>query len=111
MTDVQVVVVEEAPEVVIVVREPETSVLSFAEQGPPGPPGPRGPAGSGSGYAHVQASPAAVWTVRHNLGFRPGGVLAYDTDGEPIQGKVRHLNENVTLIEFFTSVAGCADVS
>lgn len=32
----------------------------------PGPPGPPGPPGSGSTVNHVQAAPAAVWTVPYN---------------------------------------------
>lgn len=44
--------------------------------GPPGPPG--------GAYAHTQATPATVWTITHDLGYDPGGVLVITTDGDTL---------------------------
>lgn len=40
----------------------------------PGLPGPAGPGGAGAFYSHVQATPAATWTIPHPLGRRPFAV-------------------------------------
>lgn len=53
----------------------ETSVSVLMATGPPGPPG-----ASGAGFAHRQASPAAQWTVNHNLSNAIDPLILLDTD-------------------------------
>lgn len=80
-----------------------TYVLSILNQGPPGPPG-----SPGAGYVHVQSSSAAVWTVAHNLGYRPG-VTVTTTGGVEVEGgEVLHLSTNVLTITFDVAFAGFA---
>lgn len=75
---------------------------SAGEPGPPGPPGPALPP-----YEHSQSSPAATWTVTHNLGFRPlVGVL--DSGGSQVFGEVIHDSANQLRILFSTAFSGKA---
>ena len=75
---------------------------------PRGPPGTSGAAFSG--YDHEQASAATVWTVNHNLGFRPD-VATYRLGGTEMKGAVQHLSLNTVRITFNSPVAGYARVS
>lgn len=52
-----------------------------------GPTGPRGPAGDASGlsYHHVQTAATEEWTIVHNLGFNPAGIIAHDSIGDIIE--------------------------
>lgn len=79
--------------------------------GEPGIPGPPGIGGSNAGtYTHVQGVPATVWTVTHNLGFKPS-VTVIDTDESEIEGDVSYLNLNTLQITFSVIVAGTAYMS
>lgn len=86
--------------------------------GPPGPDGPPGPQGDPGvvSYRHVQSSPSAVWTVNHNLGYRPGGVYVEDSSHTPVAGRVHHIDANTLTISFFVggvaaAMGGEADIS
>lgn len=71
--------------------------------------GPAGNSGSASArYSHTQASASAVWTIPHNLGFRP--VVAIFTVGgvEILAGEVIHLTLNTLTITFDVAFAGSA---
>jgi hypothetical protein len=65
------------------------------------------PSSSGVAYTHVQASPASVWTVSHNLGVRPT-VSLVDTGGNEVQADIVHTSANQLLIRFALPVAGMA---
>ena len=56
------------------------------EPGPIGPIGPPGPA-TAAAYTHVQAVPAAVWTITHPLAFQPN-VTVIDSSNEQVEGDV-----------------------
>lgn len=103
------------------------SVLSFAPisdvtldvaispfiQGNPGiqgPPGAQGIDGTpGARYSHVQGSLASIWTVPHNLGFRPN-VTITTTGGQEIWGgEILHLSSNTLTLTFDVPFAGYAD--
>lgn len=82
---------------------PPTYTLTTYLQGPPGPSGP-----SGAGYVHTQASALAVWTVPHNLGYRPS-VSVTTTGGVEVEGgEVLHLSTNTLTITFDVAFAGSA---
>ena len=78
--------------------------------GAPGPPGPAG--ATGTAHTHIQLTPATVWTITHNLGYDPAGILVVsdgyvlDEVGVPIltPGEVMRLS-------FDISVAGVAHLS
>ena len=99
----------------VVVDSPTTSVIEVAYEGPQGPrglPGAVGPTGPpGGAYLHAQVLPAQVWLVQHNLGFRPGGFVVTDADGNDVEALITHASENATLLTFFSPTAGTASVS
>lgn len=66
--------------------------------------------GVASAYRHIQAIPAATWTVRHMLGFRPS-IQMYDDAGVEIDGVVRHTDSNELTVSFIKPVAGEAYLS
>jgi hypothetical protein len=90
-------------------------VLEVAEQGPAGPPGadgaigPPGPAGppGGASYTHVQAVPAADWSINHNLARHPS-VTVVDSAGSTVIGDVEYLSNNAIAIHFNAAFGGNA---
>lgn len=81
---------------------PSIRIVSGGVQGPPGPAGP-----AGSSYEHTQAVAATVWTVPHNLGYRPG-VTVLTTGGLEVLADVLHLSANTLTITFLAPLAGTA---
>lgn len=84
---------------------PPRGVLPVALRGLPGPPGP--PGASGAGYVHTQASAATVWTVPHNLGFRPS-VAVTSASGAFVVGDPEHLDLNTLRLTFALPISGTA---
>lgn len=88
--------------------EAPTYTLTAMTQGPQGNPGPSG--GAASTYVHTQSSSLDVWTVAHNLGFRPTVTVTTTGGVEVAGGEVLHLSNNVLTITFdvaFTGIARC----
>lgn len=80
--------------------------------GSTGPTGPTGPTGATGGqYTHDQAVAEAVWTVVHNLGYKPGGVYVEDSAGTDIVGEVVHDSNNQLTLTFTSGFAGKAYLS
>jgi hypothetical protein len=77
--------------------------------GPAGPQGPPGPAGGDPGalaYRHVQATAATVWSIPHNLPFRPN-VTAVDSTGQVIvPGTVLYTSATTVQLTFSAAVGG-----
>ena len=93
-----VVVTENGSSTVVTV--PQTSVVTATTAGP------QGPAGSGA-YVHTQASPAATWTINHNLGVRPS-VELLDSGSQEIDGAIAHPTINQTVVTLNPATAGLA---
>ena len=96
-----------------VVANPAPAVeLTIATPGPPGPPGPQGPAGAagGSVFTHNQSTPAATWTLQHNLG-RFSHVTLLDDDGTEFEADVTQASVNTIVIQFPSPHTGTAIVS
>lgn len=84
---------------VVLARVEQVRVLSAAQQGP-----------AGAGYVpyeHVQVSAAALWTVAHNLGHKPG-VTVLSVGGVEMLAEVVHLGSNSLQIVFDSAAAGSA---
>lgn len=64
-----------------------------------------------TGYQHEQITPAAVWTINHKLGFKPGGVQVTDSGGNDWVGEVDHLDANNLTVTFTAPFAGTAFIS
>jgi len=75
----------------------------------PGIPGPAGPGGTGgiAAYVHQQSTPATVWTINHNLGFRPS-VELYNSGMQEIDADIAHPSINQTVVTFNPATAGLA---
>jgi hypothetical protein len=90
----------------------ETVVVALTAVGPQGPAGaqgevgPPGPSGS-TPYVHTQSTPATVWTINHNLGFRPS-VELLDSGGQEIDGDISHPTVNQTVVTLNPATAGLA---
>lgn len=82
------------------------------DDGVDGDTGPQGPPGSSGGqYEHTQAVPSTTWTVIHNLGYRPGGILVLDTLGRVSLGEVSYPDVNTVRISFSAAFSGSAFIS
>lgn len=58
-------------------------------------------------HTHTQETAAQVWTINHNLGFRPS-VKLYTTGGVEYLADVTHLNANQVQVNHKTARAGTA---
>jgi hypothetical protein len=63
--------------------------------------------GGSSGFDFTQASPLLVWTINHNLGYRPAVDLA-SVGGLVIFGQIQHVSTNQAVVTFNTAQAGTA---
>lgn len=74
-------------------------------------PGPQGPAGQFSpgdiAYTHTQAVSSAIWTIDHNLGFKPTAVVI-DSGGTNCEGSFSYPNNNTMVITFNSAFTGTA---
>ncbi len=102
-TAVEVVTELGQPDVVIETEE-EFFIITEAIQGPEGP-------SAAQSYQHVQVTPQLVWTVQHNLGYRPAGVSVTDDQGRRRQPDTHHVNVNLMTLTFAEPTPGYADLS
>lgn len=80
-------------------------------KGDPGPQGIQGVKGDiGGTFEFPQNAPAAMWTVNHNLGFRPA-VKALSVGGVEMMAEVIHANSNQVFIYFDDPKVGIATCS
>lgn len=64
------------------------------------------------GYRHVQSAPSAMWTVIHNLGYKPGGITVEDSAGEEwIAFNVDYVDDDTLTLTFSAAFAGWAYIS
>lgn len=61
-------------------------------------------------YKHIQNISSEAWVIKHNLGKRPV-VSTYDTDGNEIEGIVKHVDVNNLIVYFSISFPGTADLN
>jgi hypothetical protein len=88
--------------------------------GPTGATGPTGPAATDAqilslipaavSYRHVQTAVSNIWTITHNLHFRPN-VTVFDSAGSMVEGSVTHISVNQLTIAFSAAIAGTAALS
>ena len=57
-------------------------------------------------YKHVQSIASSTWTINHNLGYKPGGIMVFDSAGEQWVGDVTHIDNNTLVISFNSSSFG-----
>lgn len=61
-------------------------------------------------YRHVQGTPAASWTIIHNLGWYPN-VVVEDSGGSTCEGETVWNDENTVTMSFSAAFAGVAYLS
>lgn len=61
-------------------------------------------------FSYDQPSPAATWTITHNLNFFPN-VTVIDTGGTQIEAELVYPSRNELTITFTSPVAGSAYLS
>lgn len=68
---------------------------------------------SGGDYFYTQSGPATVWTIQHDLGFDPAGVVVVDTDGFQRDGfGIQYMSVGQSLrLSFDIALAGTAYLS
>lgn len=62
-------------------------------------------------YRYSQDTPAPVWTVAHNLGRYPGGIVAQDSTGDVIECDVGYVDLNTLQLIHAMPISGIADIS
>lgn len=65
--------------------------------------------GGAAGFTFIQSTPAAVWTITHNLGRRPV-VVTEDSANDVIIGNVHYVDNNTLTITFSGATSGRADL-
>jgi hypothetical protein len=80
--------------------------------GPIGPTGPTGPAGATQviAYTHTQNAVSYIWSITHNLSFRPN-VTTTDASGFTIEGTVEYVNATTITVTFDFQTTGFAYLS
>lgn len=76
----------------------------------PVPPDPD-PPGSDTSFVYQQSTPAAVWTIVHNLGYYPAGIRTEDTAGTEVVGVPDYPSPTTVRITFNWPIAGVAYLS
>jgi hypothetical protein len=72
-----------------------------------GPQGVKGDEGEAPTYTHTQAQASNIWTINHNLGFRPD-VAILNAGQMEVDGAITHISENITVIYFSSAMTGTA---
>lgn len=93
-----VVVTENSNSTVVTV--PVTNTVTAITQGPQGPSGT-------AAFVYLQVAPATVWTINHNLGYKPS-VELLDSGSQEIDGEVAHPSNNQTVVTLNPASAGLA---
>ncbi len=82
-----------------------TITVEFAA--PRGAPGPTGPPGAVDDYVFTQGTPAATWTINHNLGRKPL-VSLLTVGGMEMNADILHVSVNQVQVNFAQATAGSA---
>jgi hypothetical protein len=93
--------------VAVVVQARPINNITIATRGLQGRQGNDG--APGARYTHTQSSPLSLWTIAHNLGFRPNVTVTTIGGQEVWGGEVLHLSANTLTITFDIAMAGLAD--
>lgn len=95
----------------VIKQDNEVTIASPGPQGPIGNPGPKGDPGQSAGsFVFEQQSSSTIWTIAHNLGYRPA-VFTTDYSKNTLEGDISHTDTNNLVITFTDSVVGYAYLS
>jgi len=62
------------------------------------------------GYTHTQTTPADIWVINHNLGYRPHITVSLE-DGSEVGCEKKYVNDNTVTINLAVSISGIAYLS
>lgn len=62
-------------------------------------------------YSHLQEVASTTWTITHNLGYYPGGIVAQDSDGNVIESDIAYVDLNTVQLIHAAPIGGSAKVS
>lgn len=66
----------------------------------------------GGSFEWDQLTPASIWTIPHDLGYKPGGVRVKDSAGSDWYGwSITDADVNTVIIDLGVSMAGTAELS
>jgi len=94
-------------QVIISSSGPQGPVGNTGQQGPAGPQGIPGDSVASSSFVYEQQSSSSVWSITHNLGYRPS-VFTTDYAHNTLEGDIVHTSVNQVIITFTDSVVGYA---
>lgn len=99
-----------APSFAVTMAPPTSSIVTVLPvRGPAGTQGATGPPGVGGIYDHHQISPAATWTITHNLGkYVEPLLLLDDAPARRVLTDVDLPNTNTAVLTFPYPVTGWA---
>ncbi len=109
-------VITAAPAALITITPEETQAIEVAVRtsspsialSSPGPQGASGMDGApGAAYIHTQSAESALWTIAHNLGFRPT-VAVTTVGGLEVVADVQHLSINTLTVSLVAPMMGLA---
>jgi hypothetical protein len=63
--------------------------------------------GGDKNYVYTQSTPAASWTVSHNLGKRPA-VVVVDSAEDVVYGDIQYIDDNTVTLTFSGAFSGKA---
>lgn len=84
-------------------------VLATPAPGPPGPQGTPGP--PAPRHTHTQATPAATWTITHNLGRHPAAVTVLDHHGHQLVADTAFPDNTTVTVTFAAPAAGRVEIA
>lgn len=62
-------------------------------------------------YSHLQEVASTTWTITHNLGYYPGGIVVQDSDGNVIESDISYIDLNTVQLTHAAPIGGSAKVS
>jgi hypothetical protein len=68
------------------------------------------PSGSGGTYTYTQGTPASVWNITHNLGYRPQ-VSVIDSANSLVEGDIAYPTVDTMILTFSSAFSGVAYLS
>lgn len=103
------ILLDDAQPPVLVQQPSGQEVLVITTGGPAGPKGDQG--APGSSFSYRQDTPAATWTVQHNLGRKPAVVLFLDEDpNTPVYTDITYPDLNTVVVEWPSPETGWAEI-
>jgi hypothetical protein len=110
----QVEVIPPSPPRIGMAAPAPANVLVVPARGERGEQGPPGDSSATLSYHHTQITTSDTWTINHNLGYNPAGIVIRDSSNSLIEcDNIAWPNVNTVVITFYPgrALSGSADLS